>query len=236
MMLDLFSSFDPHTYTLFSSYSPSLFWLMNLSLLMISSAMFWARPNWTFWLFHTLLDVMVSQVSRTFGRHITSTTSLVAPLFVMLIMMNFMGLLPYVFSSTSHLLFTISFGLPMWMALILSSIMNSPTSFAAGLLPSGAPDWLNPFLVLIETISILLRPITLSFRLAANMSAGHVVLTLAGVYTTFFLFTGSSIWPTVSFFMFQLFYILFEMGICLIQAYIFCLLISLYSEDHTASH
>ena len=236
MILDLFSSFDPHTYSLFSSYSPSLFWLINLSLLIISLAIFWIRPSWTFWIFHSLLDIIVSQVSRTFGRHITSTTSLVAPLFIILIMINFIGLLPYVFRSTSHLLFTLRFGLPIWLALILSSVANSPSYFAAGLLPSGAPDWLNPFLVLIETVRILLRPITLSFRLAANMRAGHVVLTLAGVYTTFFLFSGGSIWPTISFFIFQLFYILFEIGICLIQAYIFCLLISLYSEDHTSSH
>lgn len=234
MILDLFSSFDPHTYTLFSSYSPSVFWLINLSLLIISSSMFWLRPTWTFWVFHALLGIITSQVSRTFGRHITSTSSIIAPLFVILIIINFLGLLPYVFRSTSHLLFTLRFGLPIWLALILSSVTNSPSTFAAGLLPSGAPDWLNPFLVLIETVRILIRPITLSFRLTANIRAGHVVLTLSGIYTTFFLFAGTSIWPVISFFLFQLFYILFEIAICLIQAYIFCLLLSLYSEDHTS--
>nr|YP_009493560.1 ATP synthase F0 subunit 6 [Cryptonome barbada]AWN55975.1 ATP synthase F0 subunit 6 [Cryptonome barbada] len=232
-MLDIFSSFDPDTLTLHSSLSPLLFWALNTTLLLLISSSFWIFPTRSFWILHATINIMSSQLSRTFSSSLTSTHALLAPLFVMLIMINLMGLLPYVFSSSSHLLFTLSLGLPMWMALIVSSITNSPSYFAASLLPSGAPDWLNPFLVLIETVSILLRPITLSFRLAANMSAGHVVLTLAGIYTATFMFTGT-LTQTASFFAFQTFYILFEMGICLIQAYIFCLLLSLYSDDHTA--
>lgn len=233
MILDIFSSFDPNTTLTHSSVSPSLFWLLNLTLLIIISSTFWLRPTNNFWIIHETINIITSQVSRTFRNLITSSHHFLTALFIILISINLIGLLPYVFSSTRHLLFTLRLGLPIWLALIISSIKNSPSYFAASLLPSGAPDWLNPFLVLIETARILLRPITLSFRLAANMRAGHVVLTLAGIYATFFILINSP-FPIISFFLFQLLYILFEVGICLIQAYIFCLLLSLYSDDHTA--
>lgn len=89
---------------------------------------------------------------------------------------------------------------------------------------------MNPFLVLIETIRILVRPITLSVRLIANIRAGHIVLRLIGIYASSFVFISG-----VSFFLLlivQFMYIVFEMGICLIQAYIFCLLLTLYADDH----
>merc|ERR1712064_86566 len=70
------------------------------------------------------------------------------------------------------------------MGLLVSGVFFRPSSVVAGLLPMGAPAPLNPFLVLIETVSIIVRPITLSVRLMANISAGHIVLTLVGNYMT----------------------------------------------------
>ena len=78
-----------------------------------------------------------------------------------------------------------------------------------------------------------MRPITLSFRLAANLTAGHVVLTLLGVYLTYALIS-CNITSTAALFLIQTGYTLFEVGICIIQAYIYCLLLSLYTEDHAA--
>jgi ATP synthase subunit 6 len=148
----------------------------------------------------------------------------------MLIFINLIGLLPYRFAYSRHIVFRLIFGLPLWFSLVLSRFINSPSVFIAGLLPGGAPDWLNPFLVLIETIRILVRPITLSVRLVANIRAGHIVLRLIGIYASSFIFMSG-----ISFFfliIIQFFYIVFEMGICLIQAYIFCLLLTLYADDH----
>jgi len=99
------------------------------------------------------------------------------------------------------------------------------------LLPIGAPAALNPFLVIIETVSIMVRPITLSVRLTANIRAGHIVLTLIGNYltTSFFI---SGIFSIALLLRIQVFYTIFEFGIGIIQAYIFCLLITLYSDEH----
>ena len=157
-------------------------------------------------------------------------SSIVTTLFVAIIIINLMGIIPYSLSSSRHLIITLSIGLPIWLSIILSSFSYSPKKSIAHFLPAGAPEWLNPFLVIIETTRIIVRPITLSFRLAANMTAGHIVLTLIRLYCV------GAIFSSTSSFLFLLTlsrgYIAFELAICLIQAYIFCLLLSLYSDDH----
>ncbi len=99
-------------------------------------------------------------------------------------------------------------------------------------LPSGAPSFLNPFLVLVETVRVGVRPITLSVRLAANMGAGHIVIGLIGTYLVGSIFSLSF---SSGFFLFfvELFYFVFEFGICLVQGYIFSLLLVLYSDEHS---
>nr|YP_010373151.1 ATP synthase F0 subunit 6 [Hyperhalosydna striata]QTZ18393.1 ATP synthase F0 subunit 6 [Hyperhalosydna striata] len=233
MMADIFSSFDPATCSVYSTFSPSVFWFLSFFSITLLQASFWPTPSRFTWLPSFPIEVMNSQASRTFGIHLKGFPSILVSLFLLLIILNLMGLLPYVFSSTSHLLLSLSLGLPLWLSLIISAIIYAPKSFTAHLLPSGAPDWLNPFLVLIETVSICVRFITLSFRIAANMSAGHVLLGLMGIAASSSIF--SSLFTSSSIILIQLGYTIFEMGICLIQAYIFCLLISLYSEDHPSS-
>jgi F-type H+-transporting ATPase subunit a len=118
----------------------------------------------------------------------------------------------------------------MWLRLIISRFKFKPKASTAHFLPDGAPDWLNPFLVLIESTRVLVRPLTLSFRLAANITAGHIVLSLLGVYLAAAIFT--SITTMIPLLLISSFYIIFEVAICAIQAYIFCLLVSLYRDDH----
>lgn len=80
------------------------------------------------------------QSLRTFSTHIKGFSSIVVSLFVILIIINFLGLLPYGFSYSRHMVFSLIFGLPLWLSLIMSRFMNSPRTFIAGLLPGGAPD------------------------------------------------------------------------------------------------
>ncbi|MCI3325494.1 F0F1 ATP synthase subunit A, partial [Escherichia coli] len=150
-------------------------------------------------------------------------------LFLFLILINLSGLVPYVFSSTSHLVVSFSLGFPIWFALILSRFLYNTKFFIAILLPIGAPSILNPFLIIVETVSINVRSITLSIRLIANISAGHIVLTLVGNYLIVSVFSG--VFPAIILISIQVAYTIFEFGVSLIQAYIFCLLITLYSDD-----
>nr|YP_010429352.1 ATP synthase F0 subunit 6 [Perinereis camiguinoides]USR67344.1 ATP synthase F0 subunit 6 [Perinereis camiguinoides] len=230
MMLDIFSSFDPGINLINNFTSPLLFWTMVSTSIMLFSLSLWSTPSNLMILMNSVTKIMNDQGTRTRGLHLKGFNIVIVSLFIIIININLIGLLPAVFSYSSHLLFTLSFGMPLWLALILSAIAFNTTSWIASLLPGGAPHWLNPFLVLIETISISVRPLTLSFRLAANMSAGHIVLTLIGTYCAASMF--SSLIGLIVLFSIQMGYIMFEMGICLIQSYIFCLLLSLYADDH----
>nr|ATZ69814.1 ATP synthase F0 subunit 6 [Conus ermineus] len=229
MLVDIFSSFDDNNQVFMSLYV--LMWLFSLVMIVLFSSSFWmAHPRWNS-LINSFKDTASSQVFRSFGLNMGGFINLITGLFLFLILMNMSGLIPYVFSTTSHLAVSLTLGLPLWLTLIVSAVVYNPGSVVAGLLPMGAPAPLNPFLVLIETVSIMVRPITLSVRLTANMSAGHIVLTLIGNYLTAGLFV-SSFFSILLLLTIQVLYTVFEFGISLIQAYIFCLLITLYSDEH----
>nr|YP_010472661.1 ATP synthase F0 subunit 6 [Littoraria ardouiniana]UVH65784.1 ATP synthase F0 subunit 6 [Littoraria ardouiniana] len=229
MLVDIFSSFDDNNQVFMSLYI--LMWAFSLIIILIFSSNYWvATPRWTT-LISTFKDTISSQVFRSFGLSLGGFLNVITGLFLFLIFMNLAGLIPYVFSPTSHLAVSLSLGLPLWLSLLISAIFFNPSSVVAGLLPMGAPAPLNPFLVLIESVSILVRPITLSVRLMANMSAGHIVLTLVGNYMTASFFA-TGMFSMLLLISIQVLYTIFEFGISIIQAYIFCLLITLYSDEH----
>nr|UYX79084.1 ATP synthase subunit 6 [Oliva sericea] len=229
MLVDIFSSFDDNNQVFMSLYV--LMWIFSLITVLLFSSSYWVSlPRWAS-LISTFKDTGSSQIFRSLGANMGGFINVITALFLFLILMNLSGLVPYVFSPTSHLAISLSLGLPLWLSLIISAVFLNPTSVIAGLLPMGAPAPLNPFLVIIETVSIMVRPITLSVRLTANMSAGHIVLTLIGNYLTSSLFV-SSIFSMLMLLSIQVLYTIFEFGISLIQAYIFCLLITLYSDEH----
>ena len=206
-------------------------WAFSLAIILIFRSSYWVHsPRWVM-IIHTFKDTISSQVFRSFGLNLGGFINIVAGLFVFLIFLNLRGLIPYVFSPTSHLAVSLSLGLPLWLSLLVSGVFYRPPSVIAGLLPIGAPAPLNPFLVLIESVRILVRPITLSVRLMANIRAGHIVLTLVGNYLTARLLT-LGLFSTVLLVSIQVLYSVFEFGIGVIQAYIFCLLITLYSDEH----
>nr|YP_009318327.1 ATP synthase F0 subunit 6 [Tegula argyrostoma]AOZ71808.1 ATP synthase subunit 6 [Tegula argyrostoma] len=229
MLVDIFSSFDDHNFVFMSLYV--LMWLATLSVLVMFNMSFWVAPTRWSYLLNVFKSIIMSQLMRSFGMKLGGFVNVVSSLFLMLIFFNLMGLIPYVFSVTSHLAISFSLGFPLWLSLIISGAVYSPSSSAASLLPGGAPAALNPFLVLVETVSLCVRPITLSIRLVANMSAGHIVLGLIGTYLSSGVFVYSTL-AVITLVLIQIFYYMFEIGVALIQAYIFSLLVTLYSDDH----
>nr|AXF46460.1 ATP synthase F0 subunit 6 [Penion lineatus] len=228
MLVDIFSSFDDNNQVFMSLYI--LMWLFSLATIVLFSSSYWIlSPRWV-GVVSAFKDTASSQAFRSLMK-MGGFINIITGLFLFLILMNLSGLVPYVFSPTSHLAVSFSLGMPLWLSLIISAIFFNPSSVIASLLPSGAPAPLSPFLVIIETVSIMVRPITLSVRLTANMSAGHIVLTLIGNYLMTSIFM-SSIFSTLLLLSIQVLYTIFEFGIGLIQAYIFCLLITLYSDEH----
>nr|YP_009057613.1 ATP synthase F0 subunit 6 [Nemertopsis tetraclitophila]AGZ63913.1 ATP synthase F0 subunit 6 [Nemertopsis tetraclitophila] len=227
MLSDIFSSFDEQNGNLVNFI---FIWFFSLFFIFFF-CFFWVKGS-RLSIFVDFFFYVWSQVLQSFGFFIRGFSYFIISFFFLLVFLNFMGLVPYVFSVTSHLIFTFSLGIVLWLGLLLSSFFWSSISFFSHFLPSGAPSVLNPFLVLVETVSVGVRPITLSVRLAANMGAGHIVIGLVGTYLvgSFFSFSLTS-----GFFLFfvESFYFIFEFGICLIQAYIFSLLLILYSDEHS---
>nr|YP_010303575.1 ATP synthase F0 subunit 6 [Quasilineus sinicus]QXO02047.1 ATP synthase F0 subunit 6 [Quasilineus sinicus] len=229
MLMDIFSSFDEQNGNFFSLSLPV--WLVGVFFTSCFLYVYWWNNGRWGVLGDVLSSFMWDQVSRGRGANLCGFGGFVSSLMVFLLVMNLSGLLPYVFSNTSHLIVTFGLASVLWLSLIVSSVFYNFGSFVAVLLPAGAPSVLNPFLVLVETVSLIVRPVTLSVRLAANMGAGHIVLSLLGSYLSAGIFV-YSFYVVVSMVFIDVFYFLFEVGICLIQSYIFFLLLNLYADEH----
>nr|ABL09041.1 ATP synthase F0 subunit 6 [Bulla sp. TLT-2006] len=145
-------------------------------------------------------------------------------LILMIASLNLVGLMPYTYGNTSSLWVAGSLALILWGCLVISGWSKSVASSVAHLTPSGAPVAVAPLLVLIETISVLIRPLTLTVRLIANISAGHIVLSLVANCLTAM--------TSLSMLLLNTGYSMFEVFVCMIQAYIFSLLIKLYGSEH----
>lgn len=229
MIPDIFSSFDPYISRTFIPLKSIFLLLTPIIILLILLSIFPTNHRLSS-IYTYVLDIIYSQLSRTSSYYLKGFSFIVSSTFIIIIILNLIGLIPYCFSISSHLIITLSLGLPLWLRLIISRFIFKPKAATAHFLPDGAPDWLNPFLVLIESSSVLVRPLTLSFRLAANITAGHIVLSLLGIYLRSAILTSAL--SRIILLSISSFYIIFEVAICIIQAYIFCLLVSLYRDDH----
>ncbi len=146
-------------------------------------------------------------------------------LFMFILLCNMLGLVPYSFTVTSHIIVTFAIAFSIFLfATILGFIMNGP-KFLKLFLPEGVPIYLAPLLVPIEIVSYISRPISLAVRLAANMMAGH---TMIKVFAGFVVTLG--VFGVAPFLFIILLYIL-ETVIAVLQAYVFAVLTCLYLND-----
>ena len=133
---------------------------------------------------------------------------------------------PYIFTRRSHIRFTLTIALPLWLGRIIISIIFQYNNLFAHLVPKGTPGFLIPIMVIIETVRNIIRPLTLSIRLAANIVAGHLLLTLLGSQIP----NVRSISFLVLFFSLYLL-LLLEVSVACIQSYVFIILNSLYLNE-----
>nr|YP_009311052.1 ATP synthase F0 subunit 6 [Enteromius hulstaerti]BAV69656.1 ATPase subunit 6 [Enteromius hulstaerti] len=154
---------------------------------------------------------------------------LLTSLMIFLITTNMLGLLPYTFTPTTQLSFNMGFAMPLWLATVIIGMRNQPTIALGHLLPEGTPILLIPMLIIIETISLFIRPLALGVRLTANLTAGHLLIQLIATAA----FVLAPIMPTVAIltFMVLLLLTLLEVAVAMIQAYVFVLLLSLYLQE-----
>nr|YP_010947003.1 ATP synthase F0 subunit 6 [Margattea limbata]WGO57760.1 ATP synthase F0 subunit 6 [Margattea limbata] len=225
MMMNLFSVFDPSTSLMnlsinwLSTFLGILFIPMNIWIIPSRHSMFWTKISLKlFKEFKTLINNKINKGSSL----------IFISLFSIILYNNFLGLFPYIFTSSSHLSMTLSFALPLWLSFMMFGWINNTHYMFAHLVPQGTPTILMPFMVCIETISNIIRPGTLAIRLAANMIAGHLLLTLLGNTGPMINLTMLSILIST-----QILLLSLESAVAIIQSYVFSILSTLYSSEVT---
>lgn len=180
----------------------------------------------------SLYEFVANMIRENIGPAGRQYFPLIFTLFMLVLMGNLLGLIPYSFTYTSHLIVTGALALLIFLTVILLGVIRHGTHFFSIFLPPGVPVWLWPLVIPLEIVSFLIRPITLSVRLFANMMAGHLMLkvfagfsvAMAGMGALGFL---GAMGPMV----FNAVLTGFELMIALIHAYVFSVLSCLYLKD-----
>nr|YP_009470515.1 ATP synthase F0 subunit 6 [Centruroides vittatus]AVF96943.1 ATP synthase F0 subunit 6 [Centruroides vittatus] len=220
MMVNLFVVFDPA-----SIMGLGLNWFSLFVGVLFLPLLFWVVPSRYLVVWSVIIGGLVSEIGFLFSSYWGGVSLMLCSLFWFIVMNNFLGLFPFVFTATSHLLVTLVLALPFWLSLMLFGWINKTRHMFAHLVPLGTPFVLMGFMVLIETISNLIRPITLSVRLAANMIAGHLLIVLLGSAITL---SGGIMICGVSALSLLL---VLELAVAFIQSYVFMVLVGLYSVE-----
>lgn len=158
---------------------------------------------------------------------------LIFTLFVVVLMGNMLGLIPYSFTYTSHLAVTAALAVMVFLAVIVIGLFKHGFHFFSLFMPPGLPWWLVPLILPIEILSFLVRPVTLSVRLFANMIAGHIMLKVfAGLSAGMVVALGAGGLVTgIVPMLFNSVMIGFEFLIAFLQAYVFAILSCIYLKD-----
>lgn len=217
----LFSIFDPSTFIF------SFNWTSTFIFVIFSFSSFWCITSNYNISFYLIINSIFNEIKTTLGKSTPLGRSIfILSIFIFILWNNFIGLFPYIFTSSSHISLTFSLAITFWISLIIYSWVNYVIFSLAHLVPQGTPFALIIFIVLIERIRQVIRPLTLAVRLMANIIAGHLLITLVGNIAA------SSIALTFvgSINAFLLLSIL-EIAVSIIQAYVFTILLTLYARE-----
>jgi ATP synthase subunit 6 len=158
-------------------------------------------------------------------------------LFSYLILLNLLGMIPYSFAVTSHLIVTFGLSLSIWFGVLSTGFARHKLNYFSMFMPHGAPLLLAPLLVMIELLSYIARAVSLGVRLAANITSGHILLAIISSFAWTMLLAGGFIGfaafiPIIV----LLFLTVLELAVALVQAYVFTLLTAIYINDGLNLH
>nr|AKM70030.1 ATP synthase subunit 6 [Periphyllus koelreuteriae]QXT60029.1 ATP synthase membrane subunit 6 [Periphyllus koelreuteriae] len=217
MMMNLFNIFEPTTMIL----NLELNWISTAFIIILMPNFLWTLPNRINWLFIKINQMLNKEMLLLYkSKNIKAPSFMFISLFMFIFFNNFFSLFPYIFSSSSHMIFSMTLALPFWLFFIIMSMFKNTKNMIAHLIPLNTPIYLAPLMTIIETMSIIIRPLSLSIRLTANLIAGHLLMTLLNFNSLLMLIL-----------IIQLFMMIFEMCVALIQSYVFSILSSLYSSE-----
>lgn len=152
-------------------------------------------------------------------------------LFMFILFANMMGMVPYAFTVTSHLIITFALAIVVFIGVTIIGFAHHGAGYLKLFVPSGVPVALLPLLVVIELISYLTRPISLSVRLFANMMAGHTMLKVFASFVVGLGIIGG--WAPLAF---MVAFTGLELLIAFLQAYVFAILTCIYLNDALHMH
>ena len=172
---------------------------------------------------YTLVSKMISD---TAGSKAKPYFPFVFSLFMFVLFCNMLGMLPYSFTVTSHIIVTFALAAVIFIGVTIIGFVNHGVGYLKLFIPSGVPVFLLPLIVIIEIISYLSRPVSLSVRLFANMMAGHTMLKVFGGFVISLGIIGG--WLPLSF---TVALTGLEILIAFLQAYVFAILTCIYLND-----
>jgi F-type H+-transporting ATPase subunit a len=221
MIINIFSIFDPST-----SIHLSLNWIRISIIFIYLPFQFWLIPSRLTFFWINIINFIFNEF-KILLKYSFSNIIIFISLLLIIFFNNFLGLFPYIFTASSHINFCLSLSLTFWLGIIIYRIFNFINDLLTHLTPQGTPFILIPFIVIIESISLIIRPITLAIRLTANIIAGHLLLSLLGssgeiinniILLNIILFS-------------QILLFLLEIFVSFIQAYVFSILSTLYRRE-----
>nr|YP_009488383.1 ATP synthase F0 subunit 6 [Trachypeplus jacobsoni]AWD31642.1 ATP synthase F0 subunit 6 [Trachypeplus jacobsoni] len=205
-----------------TSLKMSMNWLSITIFLIMMPMKFWIKNSRIQMLNMMIVNILSKELKTTLNNKSKEVIIIMISMFMLILINNLMGLLPYIFTATSHMSTNMSLALPMWLSIMLFSWTNKTKMMLVHLTPLGTPEVLMPFMVMIEMISSIIRPISLSVRLTANMITGHLLMTLLET---------SMQMKNLPIFMVQMFLMMFETAVAFIQSYVFMMLMTLYISE-----
>ena len=224
-MTNLFSSFDPMVNII--GFNIRLNWISRIIPILVLPQAYWITSSQIIKSIENIISYLHGELAAVFGLvALPGTIFTFLRFFFFIFFCNLIGLAPYIFTRSSHMSFTLTLALPIWLGRILFSMKNQYNRLFAHLVPTGTPGALIPVIVIIETVSNVIRPGTLSIRLAANIVAGHLLLTLLGSQ-------GPNAQGIVLLVLMGRLILLLclELAVACIQAYVFTILRSLYLNE-----
>nr|QXQ00038.1 ATP synthase F0 subunit 6 [Holothuria fuscogilva] len=223
--------------SLFGQFSPDLLAWIPLQLISSILAVSWLIfifPTNTFGgrIFYLWENVRLEAIKLLFQntkKNAAPWTSVLTAIFFIILSINLIGLFPYTFTISSHTSFTYSLAIPLWLSVNTLGFYLAFNTRLSHLVPQGTPSALIPAMVWIETLSLFAQPIALGLRLAANLTAGHLLLFLLSTAT--WILSSNPTLSLLTLIILALLFIL-EVGVACIQAYVFTSLAHFYLDQN----
>lgn len=222
---------------IFSQFAPDLTLFIPITLITIFLNLIWlifsniskwlpTRIHFLIYFFHQkIIKIIFQQTSPKTAPWVASFTTI----FILIFSVKTLGLLPYAFTATRHISLTYRIGIPLWMSVNILGFYLAFNRRLSHLVPQGTPSYLIPLMVIIETLRLFAQPIALGLRLAANLTAGHLLIYLLS--TAIWVLSSSTIIATTTLIIFFLLFLL-EIGVACIQAYVFTALVHFYLSQN----